>query len=117
MRNILKACWLPLCTQGVHADGRSELPCQSRMHRRAFYCGHMLLMRDGCQFRAFQITWRNVCAAQCRELGESRWNRGHFPEAIKLFHQFSTSSQLADFLTIAAYDAVVERDSVKPSKL
>ena len=56
------------------------------------------------------------CCA-CRELGEARWNRGHFPEAIKLFHQFSTSSELADFLTIAAYDAVVERDSVKPSKL
>lgn len=59
---------------------------------------------------------RALCCT-CRELGESRWNRGHFPEAIRLFHQFSTSSELADFLTIAAYDAVVEGDSVKPSKL
>lgn len=52
-----------------------------------------------------------------RELGESRWSRGHFPEAIKLFHEFSTSAQLADFLTIAAYDAVVAQDSTRPSKL
>ena len=76
-----------------------------------------LAMHDSCKLSAFRMRWLSACAARCRELGESRWNRGHFPEAIKLFHQFSTSSQLADFLTIAAYDAVVERDSVKPSKL
>ncbi|CAK0786075.1 hypothetical protein CVIRNUC_009288 [Coccomyxa viridis] len=52
-----------------------------------------------------------------KELGEARWTRGHFPQAIELFHKFSTSAELADFLTIAAYDAVVEQDSVKPSKL
>jgi hypothetical protein len=57
-----------------------------------------------------------MCCA-CRELGEQRWNRGHFAQAIRLFHEFSTSRELADFLTIAAYDAIVENDSVKPSKL
>jgi hypothetical protein len=56
-------------------------------------------------------------ALKCRELGEARWGRGHFPEAIKLFHEFSTSTKLADFLTIAAYDAVVSRDSTHASKL
>ncbi len=59
-----------------------------------------------------------MCArCLCRELGEERWSRGHFPEAIRLFHEFSTSRELADFLTIAAYDAVVKTDCVKPSKL
>jgi hypothetical protein len=52
-----------------------------------------------------------------RELGEARWGRGHFEEAIGLFHRFSTSKELADFLTIAAYDAVFARDSTQPSKL
>jgi len=66
----------------------------------------------------FQYAQPKLTQYVCRrELGESRWNRGHFPEAIKLFHEFSTSNELADFLTIAAYDAVVEKDSVKPSKL
>ena len=53
----------------------------------------------------------------CRELGEARWSRGHFDQAIALFHQFSTSRELADFLTVAAYDAIVAGDSVQPSKL
>ena len=52
-----------------------------------------------------------------RELGEARWGRGHFEEAISLFHRFSTSTELADFLTIAAYDAVYAREATPPSKL
>ena len=81
------------------------IPCLSRVARVLDIC-RMVLDAD-----------RSALCCACRVLGESRWNRGHFPEAIKLFHQFSTSSELADFLTIAAYDAVVESDSVKPSKL
>ena len=76
-----------------------------------------------CSLKSAPASYAQVLpAADCsdlsyRELGEARWSKGHFPQAIKLFHEFSTSNELADFLTIAAYDAVVEQDSVKPSKL
>lgn len=42
------------------------------------------------------------------ELGAERWARGHFPEAIRLFREFSTSRTLAPFLTLPAYERLHE---------
>jgi malate synthase len=50
--------------------------------------------------------------AQLRQkLGAQRFDGGHFAEASKMFYQFSTSAKLADFLTNAAYERLVQVDS------
>lgn len=45
------------------------------------------------------------------QLGPERFDGGHFAEASKLFHNFSTGKQLADFLTLAAYERLVQQSS------
>ena len=45
------------------------------------------------------------------QLGPQRFDGGHFAEARALFYNFSTSKQLADFLTLAAYDRLVQQSS------
>ena len=45
--------------------------------------------------------------------GDQRYFGGHFEEARGLFSRFSTSEDLSDFLTIAAYDYVVDIPSQK----
>src|SRR5262249_24346290 len=46
-----------------------------------------------------------------REVGGARFERGHFPEARKLFEEVATSDELVDFLTLPAY-AVLESSTV-----
>lgn len=41
-------------------------------------------------------------------LGPARFDRGHYKEAAKLFLEFSTSRRLAEFLTLAAYERLVQ---------
>jgi len=41
-----------------------------------------------------------------REVGAARFDRGHFPEARKLFEEVATSDQLQDFLTLPAYEVL-----------
>ena len=43
-----------------------------------------------------------------QEKGDKRYFGGHFEEARGLFSRFSTSEELSDFLTNAAYDYVVD---------
>ncbi|KAK9833449.1 hypothetical protein WJX81_006415 [Elliptochloris bilobata] len=47
------------------------------------------------------------------QLGAERWARGHFPEAIRLFREFSTSATLAPFLTLPAYERLHETPMAK----
>jgi malate synthase len=41
------------------------------------------------------------------EVGAARFDRGHFPEARRIFEQVATSTELQDFLTLPAYDTLV----------
>jgi malate synthase len=41
------------------------------------------------------------------EVGAARFDRGHFPEARRIFEQVATSADLQDFLTLPAYDILV----------
>ncbi|HTM27266.1 MAG TPA: malate synthase A [Vicinamibacterales bacterium] len=41
------------------------------------------------------------------EVGAARFDRGHFPEARRLFEQVATSTELQEFLTLPAYDTLV----------
>jgi malate synthase len=41
-----------------------------------------------------------------REIGAARFDRGHFPEARKLFEEVATSDELVDFLTLPAYEVL-----------
>jgi malate synthase len=41
------------------------------------------------------------------EVGAARFDRGHFPEARRIFEQVATSAELQDFLTLPAYDTLV----------
>jgi malate synthase len=43
-----------------------------------------------------------------QEVGAARFDRGHFPEARKLFEQVATSEDFEEFLTIPAYDVLVK---------
>lgn len=43
-----------------------------------------------------------------QEKGDQRYFGGHFEEARGLFSRFSTSDDLSDFLTNAAYEFVVD---------
>lgn len=45
------------------------------------------------------------------ERGDAAWRAGKFDEAVELFRRFSTSRELADFLTLAAYDKLVAEES------
>jgi malate synthase len=45
-------------------------------------------------------------AALRAELGEDRFTHGRFDEAVALFDRLSTAESFADFLTLAAYDAL-----------
>ena len=38
------------------------------------------------------------------EIGEQRYNNGHFPAAIKLMDEITTAETLVDFLTLPAYE-------------
>ncbi|HEX6463563.1 MAG TPA: malate synthase A [Vicinamibacterales bacterium] len=42
------------------------------------------------------------------EVGAARFDRGHFPEARRIFEQVATSTELQDFLTLPAYDILVK---------
>lgn len=50
-------------------------------------------------------------AKLCNKLGDQRFNGGHFKEASKMFYNFSTAETLADFLTLAAYERLVQQSS------
>lgn len=41
------------------------------------------------------------------EVGEQRFSQGHFPQAIKLFQHLSTADQFEEFLTIPAYQQII----------
>ena len=43
-----------------------------------------------------------------RERGDERYEHGHFPEAARLFDQLIAAEQLEEFLTLKAYDLLVE---------
>ena len=45
--------------------------------------------------------------------GDNRYFGGHFEEARGLFSRFSTSEELSDFLTVPAYEYVVDIPSQK----
>ena len=41
-----------------------------------------------------------------REVGAAQFDRGHFPEARKLFEDVATSDELQEFLTLPAYEVL-----------
>jgi malate synthase len=44
------------------------------------------------------------------EVGAVRFDQGHFAEAGTLFVQLATSPELADFLTLPAYEMLVKSE-------
>ena len=52
-----------------------------------------------------------------QERGDARYYGGHFEEARGLFVRFSTSPELADFLTLAAYEYIVVVPMAQRSRL
>jgi malate synthase len=45
------------------------------------------------------------------EVGDARFERGRFPLARRLFEQIATADELADFLTLPAYDHLLEPET------
>ena len=48
------------------------------------------------------------------QVGEERFTSGNFLEAATMFGDFATAPELADFLTLAAYDVILQEDLVQP---
>ena len=48
-----------------------------------------------------------------KQKGDERYFGGHFEEARGLFSRFSTSEELSDFLTVPAYEYIVDIPSQK----
>ena len=51
------------------------------------------------------------------KVGIERFDKGHFSQAIRLFDEFSTSERLSDFLTLPAYDYLVQQPPSAAAKL
>ncbi len=49
-----------------------------------------------------------------KRLGRDRWLAGRFELAAALFDRLIESPELADFLTIPAYDALLKIESANP---
>jgi malate synthase len=52
----------------------------------------------------FERVLEEEMKAIAREVGETRFQRGHFDEARRLFSELSLAEQCADFLTLPAYE-------------
>lgn len=51
------------------------------------------------------------------KVGIERFDKGHFAQAIRLFDEFASSERLSDFLTLPAYDYLVQQPPSATSKL
>lgn len=51
------------------------------------------------------------------KLGVERFDRGHFAQAIRLFDEFASSERLSDFLTLPAYDYLVQQPPRAQAKI
>jgi len=74
------------------------------------WLAHKAALEDGRTVtRELVATCVNEEYARVREeLGHARFDRGHFPEARRIFEQVATSAELQDFLTLPAYDILVK---------
>jgi malate synthase len=48
-------------------------------------------------------------------VGPARFDSGNFVRAAELFSKMATSQELEDFLTLPAYDMIIQHDLIKPS--
>jgi malate synthase len=44
-------------------------------------------------------------------LGEERWTNGHFEEAIKLFSEMTKAKECEEFLTLPAYQQILQQEA------
>ncbi|KAK9813021.1 hypothetical protein WJX72_007639 [[Myrmecia] bisecta] len=71
-------------------------------HRAPLDNGRVISKQD------FAGMMREELAKVRDEVGAQRFASGHFAEAAKLFERFSTADELADFLTLPAYEYLVQ---------
>ena len=92
-------------------------PCQVLLHRLCVqvwqWLHHKVKLDDGqvLTTERFAKIMDEELAKLRQTLGAQRFDGGHFAEARSLFYNFSTSKKLADFLTLAAYDRLVQNSS------
>jgi malate synthase len=47
------------------------------------------------------------------QFGAARYDGGNFKQAAEMFAELATAPELADFLTLPAYDVIVQKDTVQ----
>ena len=47
------------------------------------------------------------------QFGAARYDGGNFKQAAEMFAELATAPELADFLTLPAYDVIVQKDMVQ----
>ncbi len=47
------------------------------------------------------------------QMGAARFDGGNFKQAAAMFAELATAPELADFLTLPAYDVIVKKDTVE----
>ncbi len=73
---------------------------------------HRAALEDGRVVTAalFHDLLRQEMESVRREIGADTYDRGRFPDAIDLFARLSTSEELANFLTLPAYDLLTRTE-------
>ncbi|MCG3173169.1 MAG: Malate synthase A [Myxococcota bacterium] len=71
---------------------------------------HMAVLDDGQAItrERFQTIMREEMERVRKEIGDAKFSGGRFPEAIQMFEELSFAENYSDFLTLPAYDRIVE---------
>ena len=71
---------------------------------------HQCSLDDGVPLTAahFREILTSEMEALRSEVGSTRYDGGRFADAARLFEQLSTSSAFEDFLTVPAYEMLIE---------
>jgi hypothetical protein len=62
-------------------------------------------------YEAFYISYQE--ATKFVQIGASKYDGGNWEEARQLFTQLATAPELADFLTLPAYESIIKKDTVQ----
>lgn len=76
--------------KGTKGSSLGDEPCQTEMKPKLYIRGGVLL-----------------------QLGASTYDGGNWAEATQLFTELATAPELADFLTLPAYESIIKKDRVQ----
>jgi malate synthase len=97
----------------ARVDGATAEICRSEVWQ---WVRHGVRLADGQRVTVelFRRALANVMGSIRATLGEERVRSGRFREACELFDHLSTADDLADFLTVPAYELLLSLEVANP---